>query len=174
MKNIHCEVSGACACAGKETMSSTCAAVCLPSDKHVEVKMSTIPNAGLGLFAKHDFSGPRETKLSRRSGDKIALYTGKLVRRQDCPERLLPTGTYVLQLNRDLAIDAADPETPGLGRWANTCTAKDIRAGLCKSNNACLSYSARNPALAFLRATRSIKKGEEIFNAYGNAYGALN
>jgi hypothetical protein len=114
----------------------------------LRIKASTIPQAGLGLFATKQFN----------NGDAITPYTGDLVAIHD--DRV--GGPYYLQLNRHKGIDAARTNTAN-GRYAN-----DPR-GTQSSPNATLVLDA-NRGTGRVKATRTIQPGQEIFVAYGPGY----
>jgi hypothetical protein len=115
---------------------------------HLRIKASTIPLAGRGLFAEKDFA----------PGEHIASYTGDLLRLRSESDG----GPYALALNTREAIDAARTNTAP-GRSAN-----DPRGSGTRPN----SEFVVNPQYRTgrLRATRPIKKGEEVFVAYGSDY----
>jgi hypothetical protein len=114
----------------------------------VRIKMSEIPQADKGLYAARDF----------KKGNIVARYTGDQV----------PTGgdhdgsAYVLELSEAVSIDAARTDTAE-GRMIN-----DSR-GSGKRNN-CRFSCNQAAKTAVLRATRTIKKGEELFVGYGRNF----
>jgi hypothetical protein len=141
------------------------------------VKESTIPHAGLGLFARKAIQGPRSSKYSERPGQVIANYSGKLVKESDLPPELLDERKrsrmtqeqldpyrYLYKLKNGLYIDAA--ATLSMGRFANTCRPSDSE---CGENNARLG-SKRDFKSAQLIATDDIDVGDEIFVDYGEDY----
>mgnify|MGYP000269914698 CR=1 FL=1 len=114
----------------------------------VRIKASTSPAAGKALYAARDF----------KKGDVVARYTGDLV----------PThgdhggSAYVLELSEVASIDAARTDTAE-GRMVN-----DAR-GSGRRNN-CRFSCNQAAKTAVLRATRGVRKGEELFVAYGRAF----
>ncbi len=121
----------------------------LQQKEGTRIKKSTLGRAaGNGLFAAKEF----------QIGDKIALYTGDWVYDED----EVWGGNYLLYWNAEKSIDAARTNAAP-GRFAN-----DAR-GTGKRSNATISYDRRN-GNAVLRATRKIKKGDEIFVPYGQGY----
>lgn len=116
----------------------------------LKIKPSTLPNAGMGLFATKQF----------HQGEKITPYTGDLVVSHD------PSygNAYVLQLkqNPPTFIDARKT-TAGAGRYSNSC-----RGGQCV-NNANFVYD-RLRKVANIKAKKLIKPGQEILTAYGRGY----
>ena len=119
----------------------------LRREEALRIKQSRIPTAGMGLFAERDF----------RVNDKIADYTGDRIVRDN-----QQTGPYFLQLTGSEAIDAARTNC-GPGRWVNDPRGSEF------GSNAKFCPNHRNRT-ACLRASRPIKKGDEIFVPYGAAY----
>lgn len=115
------------------------------ADYDVAVKPSTIPGAGLGLFATREF----------KRGEIICPYTGVLQPTQKKPD---DSDKYLLQLSSKNSISAADPAKSGVGRFANT-------GG--KKNNARLSVSSK---AANIKATKKIAAGAEILVPYGSSF----
>ena len=119
-------------------------------EEGLRVTKSQIADAGLGLFAAKDFA----------KGDHVADYTGdQLMLRVD-----QHGGQYVLQLNQREGIDAARTNS-GYGRWCNDSRGSGLHANLE------FVLNTRNRT-GRLRATRAVKKGEELFVAYGAGYWA--
>jgi hypothetical protein len=113
----------------------------------LRVTKSKIPGAGMGLFAARDL----------KTGDHIADYTGdELVLRDGVG------GPYVLAMTQRRAIDAARTNT-GYGRWAN-----DPRGAQGGPNSEFVLNPARNTGR--LRATCSVRAGQEILVSYGPSY----
>ena len=115
----------------------------------LRVKKSGVPRAGMGLWAEKDF----------RAGDKVAAYTGDRIALSGDRDG----GVYVLQTRGDSGIDAARTNA-GAGRWAN-----DPRGTDGNRANVEFAYDARRKT-ACLRATRPIRKGDEVLAKYGAAY----
>jgi len=117
---------------------------------HVDIRPSTIPGAGLGLFALKEFN----------NGDLVVPYKGEILTKEQMDERygdgLAP---YALQINKNTYVDSACER--GTGSFINTNP---------KKNNARFSvYSGRSgsPPAASVRAIRKIPAGAEIFVDYG-------
>ena len=114
----------------------------------VRIKASEIPRAGKGLYAARDF----------KKGDLVARYTGDQVSTGGDHDG----SAYVLELSEVVSIDAARTNTAE-GRMIN-----DSR-GSGKRNNT--RFSCNQAAkTAVLRATRNLKKGEELFVGYGRNF----
>jgi len=125
------------------------------SESGLRVKRSTIPLAGMGLFAERDFA----------RGDHIADYTGdQLIIRRDGDG-----GPYCLALTQREAIDAARTNS-GYGRWAND--PRDPGRGGEQQRRRPNAEFVLNPAsrTGRLRATRAIRAGDEVFVSYGAQY----
>ena len=119
----------------------------LKRDDGLRIKPSTVPGAGLGLFATEDF----------RHTDKIAPYTGEQLTRAAIEERYGDErGEYVLCRDSKRCIDSRATNSSA-ARYAN-----DSR-GTEKRNN------ARFRALR-IEASQRIRPGDEIFVAYGRDY----
>jgi hypothetical protein len=101
--------------------------------------------AGMGLFAEKDF----------RRGETIALYTGDWMDEDK-------GGPYALQVSRERVIDAARTNAAP-GRWAND------PKGSGRRPNGLFAYNPRT-RMARIKASRTVKKGEEVLVSYGRQY----
>jgi SET domain-containing protein len=117
-------------------------------DLGLTVAKSQIPNAGLGL----------NTTVPRKKGQRVTEYTGEVTSEDPDTDSL-----YVLKVAKHRYIDAADPLTPGYGRWLN-----DSR-GSKFTNNTKFAYDRRKQEIN-INATKNIKKNSELFLPYGRAY----
>lgn len=111
--------------------------------KKLYVNKSTIPGAGLGLFAGEDI----------KAGDRISRYWGEV--NGDNPD-----SSYLLDLEDGRYVDAK-MATDCPARYAND--ARDDFA-----NNA--EFILTGSVYAYIFSTRDISKGEEIFVSYGEEY----
>lgn len=118
----------------------------------VSIGSSGIPGAGKGLFAEHDF----------KRGELIIPVTGPHYTAKETIE-VHYENEYLLELN-DGTGDCI--EVTNEARYAND--AKGITAMPGVVNNAQF-WSAEDHTM-YLSATRTIKKGQEIFVSYGKAY----
>jgi SET domain-containing protein len=126
-----------------------------PIAYNMEVKASTIPGAGLGLFTLTDL----------QAGDFVALYHSdvRLVQGEE------KNNDYCLEIPPDLhagvmfMIDASDVGST-LGRYAN-----DSRCSLPNGSYA-FQPTPEGYMIPFIKASRAIRAGEEIFVAYGQSY----
>lgn len=113
----------------------------------VELKKSSIPNAGKGLFAVKEF----------RKQDLIVPYGGETIDREELEERYgADTAAYAFQLQKNLFLDAACVR--GVGSMANTNPGH---------NNARIKVKGRERREAGLYATKKINIGDEILASYG-------
>jgi hypothetical protein len=118
----------------------------------LEVKDSTIPNAGKGLFAVKTF----------RKHDKITEYTGIVLTKSQIDalygkldQDLSP---YAVQISDDLYMDSSCARS--IAAFANDSKSH---------NNAKLSTN-RLTNKVFLRAIKNINPHDEIFTSYGENY----
>lgn len=121
---------------------------------------STIREAGLGLFAQHDY----------KAGERITEYGGKIFDKKEVP--LLPTAAFARQLNGTQVIDGScafrtKGDYTGLGRYANTSLDPDIPLN-ARYINRWLEKEGRNRC--YLEAIVDIPMGAEIFASYGSQY----
>jgi len=115
----------------------------------LRVKPSSLGReAGMGLFAERDF----------KVNEKVTVYTGDWLYEND----EVWGGNYVLSYSQEKMIDAARTNTAP-GRFAND------PKGSGKEANTAFRPDRRRRMVA-LRATRPIKKGDEIFVSYGRGY----
>lgn len=116
--------------------------------KHsVYVQKSTIPNAGNGLFAGKDF----------KAGQVIIPYEGeRLTLKQKVARYPKDDAKYLLQLGKDVFVDAADPAKSNMARYANHKPLAQANAKLTARGN--------------ITAKKAIKKGTEIFVSYGRGF----
>ena len=122
----------------------------LRSIEGLRIKKSSIPGAGLGLFADRDL--PKGTRIDY-TGDRVPLASER------------DGGVYFLQITQHAAIDAARTNC-GQGRWVN-----DPRGSDQRQNSEFVLYTPPGrPRQACVRTRRPIQKGEEILIKYGGAY----
>ena len=126
------------------------------SRKHLHIKKSQLPNAGKGLF----------TRVDIRKGDRIVEYKGRHQLWEEVKDQDGHNG-YLLRMNRTMAINGL-PSKNALGRYANDAAGNSRVKGL-RNNSEYLIYGKR----CFIEATRTIRKGEEVFVSYGREYWAL-
>lgn len=119
------------------------------------VKKSQLPQAGKGLF----------TKSPIKKDERIIEYLGEIYTWKQCEERAQQNKEgYVLFVNSKYCIDAFDtPEH--LARYANDAAGLSKVKGL--KNNAVYDIEKKR---GYIKATRNIEAGEEIFVSYGKEY----
>lgn len=121
-------------------------------EKELEVKHSTIPGSGKGLF----------TKIFIPKGTRIIEYTGKITTWKEVKDDW--SNVYLYTIDPKHVIDARNNKK-SLARYAND--AKGLTRIKGMSNNA----EFENDGLrAFLVATKNIEAGEEILVSYGKPY----
>lgn len=126
---------------------------------HLRIKKSTIPNAGLGLFAVDPMDSSHKIifKADDRRLSVIALYKGEIIDEEELIERYSnKTPPYVVGISEDRYKDGA--KIRGIGSIANR------KAG---HNNATISV---HNGYAKIKATKNIYNGDEIFLSYGNSH----
>jgi len=125
----------------------------------IQVKESSIQGAGKGLFVTRDF----------KKGEWICPYVGEVIDQNCTYQRYTPGQTcpYMIEKDGTEYIDAACVR--GIGSMAN-CLVKnngDVRS--VEAHNASFSWrtSLNEP---WLKTTKNIKKGREIFVYYGSDF----
>jgi SET domain-containing protein len=136
----------------------------------IEVKQSSIPESGNGLFATRDFN----------EGEIITTYDGETIDFKTAGElRKQGKASHIRTLVRmsicvDGFKDPADAHRKGGGSFCNDANYSGDTAGVSKyQNNAKFSVenSAKDPReICYIRALKDIKSGEEIFVSYGRDY----
>lgn len=114
-----------------------------------EIRKSTIPGAGLGLFSK----------MAIRKGDTIGPYTGKILTDAQANRAPYVNSLYLVWVCKDCWI-YGEPPYANYTRYIN----HDDRRP-----NAELITSSRWKK-ARIAALRNIRPGEEIFFDYGESY----
>jgi uncharacterized protein len=122
-------------------------------EKYLEVKKSTIPGAGKGLF----------TKVKIEKGTRILQYTGTITTWKDV-DHVNGTNPYIYYVNRNHVIDARK-HPKALGRYANDARGLQRQKGI--NNNA--DY-VRDGLNIYIQAVRNIPAGGEILVSYGKEY----
>lgn len=120
----------------------------LLTEEDFEVKDSSIPGIGLGLFAR----------VKVRKNDTIGYYTGKILTDRQANSNRYNTSRYLLWICTDHWID-------GQGKGSNYTR----YINHSEKPNAELVTSVRWKTARF-RALKNIKPGQEIFFDYGEDY----
>jgi len=131
--------------------------------KHLRIKKSTIPGAGMGLFAvlPNDDSNAIVFRgaSQKSSGQSICRYNGESIPKNESARRYgLYTGPYLAEVNASTNEDGACVR--GVGTFCN-------QAPSAAKWNANLYVHGGK---IFVRARKNIKNGEEIFVDYGDTY----
>lgn len=121
----------------------------------LEVKKSTIPNSGKGLFTKRDI----------KKGERFVEYRGEIINWKECDIRAeKDEGGYVFFISKNKCVDAF--HTPNeLARYANDAKGLVKIKGI--NNNSVYEIYKKS---GWIAATKDIKAGSEIFVSYGAEY----
>jgi len=122
-------------------------------ENQLEVKRSTIPGSGKGLF----------TTKPIEKGAIIIEYTGKRTT-WDKVDHKGGKNAYIYYVNKNCVIDAYNYKN-SLARYANDAKGLKIIKGLV--NNCCFIKEGEQ---VFLKALRNIAPGEELLAGYGKEY----
>lgn len=124
----------------------------LRTELNLEVRVSTIPNSGFGLF----------TLIDRDIGDFIAPYHGRLLTLDQMNSMYgnatNDLGPYVVKMGANKYMDTACMRSAGSFANANP-----------SHNNAKLAIDNAHNTVN-IKATKRIKAGEEVFLSYGSHY----
>ena len=121
----------------------------LKSVEHLEIKKSTIPGAGMGLF----------TTIARKKNARITLYDKTMENRD--PDY---GGEYVVRVN-DHTVANPYRTTDSAGRYANSVRKGKRNQGL---TNGGLGYSAQKKEVFVKSLNKGIPAGREIKATYGH------
>lgn len=127
------------------------------------VKPSTIPGAGFGVFAQKPF---RKNQIIAEYGPNIARLR---LTKDQC--RASPSH-YLAALSGGRCVDSQSLKSYPT-RYINDCPASSKRRGHCRGTNAKFTIVARRagrPERINVKATKNIRKGQEIFVSYGAGY----
>ncbi|MDQ6813054.1 MAG: SET domain-containing protein-lysine N-methyltransferase [Bacteroidota bacterium] len=121
-------------------------------EKQLEIKESTIPGAGMGLFAKQFI----------QKGTRIVEYTGRIRTWKEVEYE--DNNYYIFFVTEDLVIDASRSRK-SLARFINDARGLQKVKGL--NNNAQFVVDGFR---VFVEAIKNIPAGTEIFLSYGKEY----
>jgi SET domain-containing protein len=121
-------------------------------EKELEIKLSTIPGSGQGLF----------TKTFIPKGTHIVEYKGRITTWKEVKDDY--SNVYLYTIKPSHVIDARKTKK-SLARYLND--AKGLVKIKGKTNNA---EFVNDGLRAFVVATKNIEAGEEILVDYGKAY----
>lgn len=127
--------------------------------KGLEVKRSTVPGAGLGLFTTRDI--PRT-----RRGVDVGIYKGNDISKTEYDAS---DGQYGIQINPTTVRDARSTQS-SIMRYANMCRVSDRPH--CTQNNARYVHDRRGQHTIKIRTLPNtpVRAGSEIFVSYGRDY----
>lgn len=121
------------------------------------VKKSSLPNSGKGLFTTQDI----------KKGQIVCEYEGEMITWDEATKRNtkdVKKGAYFYFINDKKVIDAFAAKNT-FGRYANDAAGLSRIKGF--RNNA--TYFEKGSRV-FIKATRNIPAGSEIFVSYGRGY----
>ena len=121
-------------------------------EKHLQIKRSLIPGAGMGLF----------TTVFIPKGTRIVEYKGKMTTWKEV-EHDYKNG-YIYSIDPKHVIDAKTYKK-ALGRYANDARGLVTTNGLINNSR----YTV-DGLKVFIEATKNIQAGSEIFVSYGKEY----
>ncbi|MFM2338023.1 MAG: hypothetical protein RL115_1216 [Bacteroidota bacterium] len=124
-------------------------------EKHLVIKKSTLPNAGMGLY----------TTIFIEKGTRIVEYKGKITTWKEVQHNEGKNG-YIYYVKRNHVIDAGNRKS-ALARYAND--AKGISSVKGLTNNA---QYVEDGLKVFIQAAKDIPAGSEILVEYGKEYWA--
>ena len=127
----------------------------LRSIMHLRIKPSSIPDAGLGLWA--DWAGAPNGVVYKK-GDNLGYYEGEHMSQEQLAERYDNGAPYAMHVNANEAIDGA------LERYYLAAVNHKPRAQ-CN-----VEFLNPHQGRIRVRATKNIMNGQELFINYGNDY----
>ena len=122
-------------------------------EKQLYLKKSHLPGAGKGLFTKKDIP----------KGTVIVEYKGRITTWEDIKHEDGKNG-YLYYVNSKHVINAK-PYVKTFGRYANDAKGR-VRVKGLRNNSEYIEKNKR----CFIRATKNIHAGDEIFVGYGKEY----
>lgn len=130
----------------------------LKSNLKLQIKPSTIPNGGKGLFATSvPYNG---NQVVFKKNETIVGYNGEIINDNELVHRYgQNTAPYALKVKNDTHIDCACSR--GVGSFANHNNMRIV--------NARFSVNYRQNSVS-LKAIKDIKNGAEIFVHYGELF----
>ena len=152
-------------CAAKCTASAEYGPTCVQHTRQiykVVVKESTIPGAGLGLFAAESEDEHSVAFAPGKHEADVVRYEGTLMTETELDAKYPNTdATYVLRLSRNLYVDASD---------INSCLGRFINHSKDPNTFFQATATSRGGKRGSIRALRNIMRGEEITVDYGEEY----
>ena len=121
------------------------------------LKPSKIKEAGTGLYTTKDIP----------KNHNIAKYTGQIKTQEEFDAS---PSNYGIAIPHKRVMDAKSTQS-GLARYANDCRTSNKKDGECKGNNTRFVLNTRaGKTTIWLRATKNITAGSELFVSYGSKY----
>jgi hypothetical protein len=146
-------------CKRRVVIGSPCCFQHCDDKYNLQIKNSTIPNAGVGIFAFNK-NKQQQRKPVFKEDTMIVPYHGELINKRQLNQRYgNKTAPYAVQLSKYYEDGAIQR---GIGSLANTKNKTH--------NNAILTYRETKPRTAQLKATKNIYHGQEILVDYGDEY----
>lgn len=125
-------------------------------NKHlVEIRPSSIPGAGLGLFAIADIP----------KGTIIDMYHGTRLTKKELEEGDSVESMYIMQINKNLYIDSSKEKC--IVAFTNDARGLNRTPGV---RNNCYFALAPDNKNMFMKTSKNIKTGSELFTFYGKTY----
>lgn len=132
----------------------------------LQIKQSTIPNAGKGLFAVDPRKNAEENKVIFKSGQRIVVYHGERISEEELVERYSDkTGPY--------AVEVSNVGTPEGEREYEDGACKRCIGSIANTKgrfSLCNARLAKHQGQIRVMATKNIRNGQEIFVWYGDEY----
>src|SRR5690348_7740538 len=122
-------------------------------EKQLYLKKSRLPGAGKGLFTKEPIP----------KGTVIVEYKGRVTTWDEIKHEDGRNG-YLYYVNSKNVINAK-PYVKSFGRYANDAMGR-VRVNGLRNNSEYIEKNKR----CYIKATKNIKAGEEIFVGYGREY----
>jgi hypothetical protein len=124
----------------------------------LEVKASSIPGAGQGVF----------TKIDIPKGVRVLEYTGVWKDEKKTDGAHAHNGhRYCYEWSSKTCIDASDKRKGGLGRFVNDVYKSEKKVNL-------EWHKSSKAKKVFMMSTRNIRKGQELFISYDQPYWAYH
>lgn len=122
-------------------------------EKYLQVKKSTLPAAGKGLF----------TKKTIRKGEKIIEYKGRVTTWKKASLKNIEN-PFIFYISRNLVIDALS-YPKAMAKYANDARGLIRVKGIVNNSEYKVEHNH-----VFVQAIKTIPAGSEIFVSYGKEY----